>query len=228
MGCAAGPFPKAISTTAAPVRPWQMPTSEYPSQRLYRLSIEGKKGSGSAKVTLRYWAPGEYEARAADALGRPIWVVAVDRGGVMMVDERAHTYCEGRETLRLPVLDFGPLPLEALPRLLIGRLPLPPATRSEAGDWSQGRFHFTDSRGRSWRGELENGWPLHWTMGDPEPLVWWQGSARGGVLSRRGGGQVRWRQEVREPLPPTILASRPSLSPPTAFEKVRCHEPALP
>lgn len=228
VACAAGPAPNAAAPTQLEAPPWQMPRNEYPSQRLFRVAVAGKQGGGSARVTLRYWVPGEYEARAADALGRPLWLLSVYRGRELVIDFRAQTYCDGQDSMRLPLIDFGPLPDDALPRLLIGRLPLPPDTRT-AYVWKRnGSFQFTDAMGRKWRGQLRGGWPVHWVVGDPEPLIWWRRSESGGILSRRGGGQIRWRQEVREAFAPSGRSAHPQLVPPAGFDKVSCDEPALP
>lgn len=228
VGCATGPAPKVAVPTQIEIPPWQMPRSEYPSQRLFRVDVAGKQGGGSARVTLRYWVPGEYEARAADALGRPLWLLSVYRGRELVVDLRARTFCEGQDGMRLPVIDFGPLPYDALPRLLIGRLPLPPDTRRDLVWTRNGSFQFTDGLGREWHGELKDGWPVHWVVGNPGPLIWWRRSGSGGILSRRGGGQIRWRQEVREPFTPKSRSAHPQVVPPKGFEKVSCDEPALP
>jgi len=145
-----------------------------------------------------------------------------------MLDLRARTYCRSQRILRFPVLDFGPLPLVALPRLLIGRLPVPPAAGQPVAWKGDGEFRFSDAEGRVWSGKLEDGWPVRWAVGDPEPLVWWRRSAGGDILSRRGGGQVRWHQEVSEKLPRGNGSTRPSLVPPADFKKARCDESSLP
>ncbi|HVR09937.1 MAG TPA: hypothetical protein VMW75_17975, partial [Thermoanaerobaculia bacterium] len=112
---------------AAAPAPWQVPAAAYGSQILYRVAVSGAEGEGSLKLTLRLASPERYQAQAVDPLGRAIWGLDVDGDRGLWLDHRAHAYCRLAGALDLAFLPLGPLSLSALPPLLLGRLPVPPA-----------------------------------------------------------------------------------------------------
>jgi hypothetical protein len=104
-----------------------VPAAAYGSQILYRVAVSGAEGEGSLKLTLRLASPARYQAQAVDPLGRAIWGLDVDGDRGLWLDHRAHTYCRLAGAPDLAFLPLGPLSLAALPPLLLGRLPVPPA-----------------------------------------------------------------------------------------------------
>ncbi len=103
-----------------------------------------------------------------DPLGRVVWGldVAADRG--LWVDHRNHTYCRLDGPLDLAFLPLGPLSLSALPPLLLGRLPAPPADAASATPGGTGTLTYRD--------------PLRSAQGRPGAL------ARGAARTAAAGG----------------------------------------
>lgn len=231
-GCAtpyqAPPRTAAKPPAAQPEPPaWQIPAELYRTQILYSASISGAEGEGSLKLTLRLASPERYQAEAVDPLGRVIWGLDVDSDRGLWLDHRSHTYCRLDGPLDLAFLPLGPLSLSALPPLLLGRLPAPPAdpasVASEATAAGGARtISYRDAAGRRWSAALRGGgqvasWGL-WQDEAAGPILSWVSSGGWAILSdRRKGVQVRWREVLREPLRQVA-----PMSPPGEYREAAC------
>jgi hypothetical protein len=207
---------EAAAATAAAISPWQVPAAAYGSQILYRVGVAGPEGEGSLKLTLRLASPERYQAQAVDPLGRAVWGLDVEGDRGLWLDHRGHRYCRLSGALDLAFLPLGPLTLSALPPLLLGRLPVPPAdpaivsrgTSSAGGGSGNGAggdtVAYRDAAGRGWSAALRGGQVVSWGLwqdATAAPILSWANSGSWSVLSdRRKGVEVRWREAVREPL----------------------------
>jgi hypothetical protein len=212
----AGAPREVISATAtAAISPWQVPAAAYGSQILYRVGVAGPEGEGSLKLTLRLASPERYQAQAVDPLGRAVWGLDVEGDRGLWLDHRGHRYCRLSGALDLAFLPLGPLSLSALPPLLLGRLPVPPADpaivsrgSSPGGGGGAGAggdtVAYHDAAGRGWSAALRGGQVVSWGLwqdATPAPILSWANSGSWSVLSdRRKGVEVRWQEAVREPL----------------------------
>lgn len=205
---ASAPREGATTTPTAVTSPWQVPAAAYGSQILYRVGVAGPEGEGSLKLTLRLASPERYQAQAVDPLGRAVWGLDVEGDRGLWLDHRGHRYCRLSGALDLAFLPLGPLSLSALPPLLLGRLPVPPAdpatvsrgTPPAGGD----TVAYRDAAGRGWSAALRGGQVVSWGLwqdATAAPILSWANSGSWSVLSdRRKGMEVRWREAVREPL----------------------------
>lgn len=211
---------------------WEVPASAYGQQTLYRVMVTGAEGQGSLKLTLRLAAPHRYQAQAADPLGRALWSLDVDDASGLWLDHRARVYCHLAGVLDLKFLPLRPLSLDALPPLLLGRLPVAPADpatvkmRPLSGAGTGGadsEIAYDDTAGRAWTALLRDGQPLSWGLHDsaPGPVLSWLASGGWSVLmDRRKGVEVRWRQALREHLAPLA-----PLVPPADYRAGSCTPP---
>lgn len=182
----------AIAPPAEPESP-----APPPSQSLLRVDYHGPDGQGRLRLVLRRWSSDRFRLDADDLLGRALWTLRVAGDGLTLIDHRARAYCRGTADVSIPERGLSHVPVRALAGVLLGELPVAPPPGAGGGD----RVDFVDARGRRWTATLDGGAPVSWAMwGDGEPLVWWQGDARGGILSHRAGGQFRWRVAVSEEL----------------------------
>lgn len=203
---AGAPQAAATATATAAISPWQVPAAAYGSQILYRVGVAGPEGEGSLKLTLRLASPERYQAQAVDPLGRAVWGLDVEGDRGLWLDHRGHRYCRLSGALDLAFLPLGPLSLSALPPLLLGRLPVPPADPAIVvrGTTPADTVAYRDAAGRGWSAVLRGGqivsWGL-WQDATAAPILAWANSGSWSVLSdRRKGVEVRWREAVREPL----------------------------
>ncbi len=195
---AGGRAPASVASPPAGA-PWELPSSAFPSQRLYQGSYRGPEGGGSFRATLRLLARGRFRLDASDRLGRLLWSIDVDGDRAWWVDHHAGTWCPQLSRLVLPGLGAGPVAATALPALLIGALPVEPASGSVVAN--DGQLELTDAGGRRWSATLRRGRLSAWTVAEGgEPLWWWRRQDRGGILSQRQGRQLRWQEVVAEPL----------------------------
>jgi hypothetical protein len=219
--------------------PWEVPPEAYGTQTLYRVAVTGAEGQGSLKLTLRLAAAGRYQAQAVDPLGRALWSLDVEGGKGFWLDHRARLFCRLENAFDLAFLPLGPLTLDALPPLLLGRLPVAPADPAllqtvalqpapgtpEGGGRRQAdaEIAYGDAAGRRWTAVLRDGQPISWGLWqDPQagPILSWLDSGGWAVLSdRRKGVQVRWRQTLREALRTPLT---PPSSPPADYRPGQC------
>jgi hypothetical protein len=198
--------------------PWQIPESLLASQRLYRVSYQGPEGKLTFRLTLYLERAEVYQMQASDALGRPIFSLAIEEGGgAIFLDHREQRYCRSLSSAEQRYVPLAHLPLLALPKLLLGVLPMPPA-REFIRD--EGRVSYQDAQGYLWSARLEANRLESWSLAENgEAIAWWQRSDGVGIFSdRRGGQQVRFTEQVVEKL------SRP-LAPveaPSAYREDLC------
>ncbi|MEM6455074.1 MAG: hypothetical protein AAF772_08265 [Acidobacteriota bacterium] len=207
--------------------PWTVPTDALASQRLYRVNYAGPEGQLRFKLTLYLMQADRYRMTAADMLGRRLWTLGVDGADALWVDHRAGWACRADGTRSLELLPLTRLPLDALPKLLLGRVPAVPATELARNAQN---VSYRDARDQRWSAGLSADGALRWwTLSAlDEPVAWWrlidEGRRPVHVFSdRRGQQQVRWREVIREaivrvpdggpvpgpsPPPPCTAASR--------------------
>ncbi len=157
---------------------------------------------------LRLADAGRYRLTIADRLGRPLYTVDAGAGGGFLLDHREQRVCPLSPDVRLEELPIDPLPLSALPAVLLGRLPAAPHGARPAARGTE--LAYRDAAGRRWTATLGpaaasgggGGAPLRWTLWDGgEPAVWWRLLDDRSMLSdRRRGLQMTWREVGREPL----------------------------
>jgi hypothetical protein len=189
----------------------ELPAEALGTQRLYRAAYGGPEGDGSFRATLRLVAPERFDLRIADRLGRPLWTLRVEGAGGWWQDHRREVACRDLGALVLPGLAGAPVEARALPRLLLGLLPVDAEASGEAspGD-AGGEVELRDAQGRVWTVASAGGRPERWTLADADgPLWWWRRDGRGGVLSGRQGRQLRWQEAVVEPLAGLPAAALP-------------------
>lgn len=190
-------------TATPPVAPAVQPVgvsakAEVPpggEQSLYRLTYDSGEGRTSLKAVLRQEGPdGRFQLVFSDVAGRRVWSLDHRPREAILVDHRSGTFCRSGPDLRLPEVHPQELPLSAVPRVLAGRLPMDGKTEI-VGD------EIVDSAGRRWRTKSQEGELVAWSLLDAGgPALWWARDRDGGLLSRRGGVQYRWRLIVREAL----------------------------
>jgi hypothetical protein len=219
--CAPGPRPAPVAIPAG-LAPWELPPGAYPSQTLLRARVRGPEGEGRFRLVLRLASPSRYQLAAADALGRAAWSLDVEGGRAILLDHRRERTCAYRERLTLPRIRLGSLALDAVPRLLLGRLPGVPAGPAPAAD---GPIAYRDARGRQWTARVEAGRPVAWTMTEEgTPILWWRRADGEEILSHRDGLQLRLEATVREPLAGPLTP----LEAPAGYREGGCDEPGLP
>ncbi len=212
-GCTALPAPRPVPPPAAGTP--ANPAAAEARQRLYRVQYDGPAGHGGLRLVLRLAAPERFQIAASDSLGRAVWSLDHAPGTAALVDHRERLYCVTDSDLRMPEVALAPLPLTALPRVLAGRLPVPPPAGTDPAepDWR-------DGQGRRWTARLEESEPASWTLWEEgEPRLWWLRQPRGGILSHRDGSQFRWRGVVDEPLAGGSLTP---FTPPDGYERGAC------
>lgn len=220
-GCASGPTPGPATPAAGKgrwklgtgsaqgqVAPWQVAPGDLGTQRLFRVHYEGPEGKVGLKMTLYLQSTEHFRLDAADSLGRRVWSLSVEPGDrAVWLNHRQKEYCRVYSHRRQTFLPIAHLPLQALPNLLLGRLPAEPVGKAEQGD---GKVSYRDARGQTWNAQQQDeGGLLWWSLvQEGEAVAWWRRLEKESIFSdRRGGQQVRWRQQVSEALerPPAPL-----------------------
>lgn len=116
----------------------------------------------------------------------------------------------------MPIAD---LPLRALPKLLLGRLPAEPAVGLEQ---TLDRIAFRDVRGQLWNGGLADGGLAWWSLvEDGEAVAWWRREDAEAVFADlRGGQELRFSELVRE----ALAAPLDPLAVPGRYRAITCAE----
>jgi len=225
-GCATAGRAPAPLPVGEGVAAWELPAAALGTQRLFRVSYDGPDGDGSFRLTLRLAAPDRYQVVAVDPLGRSLWTLDAAAGEGLWIDHRARAACRLAGSFDVVASRLTPFPLAALPALLLGRLPEPPAEGGgPEGDPTAGdaeRLEYVDASGRRWTATLDPAGPRSWSFSDPgdeTPSVFWSRTDRGEAYlsDRLRGVQLRWRETVAEP-----LAALAPLAVPAAFAEVDC------
>jgi hypothetical protein len=200
---------------------WVVPERLVGTQHLFRVTLSGQGAGGNGRLSLVLAAPDRYQLKAADAFGRGLWSFEFSPAGWLFVDAGRQLYCRGSGAPALPEVDLGVLPPEGLPALLLGFLPVPPATLYE----SAATLDWLDASGRRWTARRDHTRTVAWTLWqDERPLAWWTRVEDGGILSHRNGLQLRWREVAGEPVPGPVAA----LAPPMGYQETSCDELDLP
>ncbi|MEM6797841.1 MAG: hypothetical protein AAF725_27985, partial [Acidobacteriota bacterium] len=221
-GCAGSSISLLPGSSRTPeVEPmWRLPADAYPTQRLYRANYQGEEGKLGFKLTL-YLADAErYRMEAADTLGRKVWSLDYDPATrATFLDHRQELYCTSTGGGRQTFVPIAHLPLAALPRLILGRMPGEP--EGEVAE-AEGKISYVDARGQRWNGLAENGALSWWSLIlDGEAVAWWRRGERRFIFSdRRGGQQVTWREQVSE----ALGRPREPLVVPPAYPKGVCDQ----
>ena len=198
---------------------WQLPASSFPSQRLYRIQYDGPEGNVGLRLTLYLAGTHHYRMDAADSLGRRVWSLAVEPGDrAIWLDHRKKVFCRVYAASEQAFVPIAQLPLVSLPNLMLGRLPEVPASELSEGE---GKISYRDAKGRTWNAQGNELGDLTWwsMLEGGEPVAWWRVVEGQHVFSdRRGGQQVRWTEQIREPLQTPL---RP-LEVPAAYREGAC------
>lgn len=180
--------------------PWRIPDTSYPTQRLYRVKYDGPQGKLGFKLTLYLEGEEEFRMQGADALGRKAWDLEVDADDrALWIDHRNREYCEASAASRLAIVPLARLPLVALPKLLLGRLPSRPAADLRR---TATAVYYRDARGHLWNGGFVDDHLAWWTLVDgTETVSTWRLEEKESVfVDLEGEQRLRWREVVREPL----------------------------
>jgi hypothetical protein len=224
--------PTGAPVTVSVAAPWALPESELGNQSLFRIQYGGERGDGALRAVLRLEAADRYQIAASDPLGRQVWTLSVAPERALWLDHRGRRACPVGTEIQIPDLGLPPLPLAAVPGLLLGRLPLVPgaglaaaagvehAPNGEVRE-SDRRWSWRRGSGPSDRERLE-AWTLYQ---NGTPVLWWRRDGDGGILSaRRQGAQLRWQRVVSEPLTgPTVPPA-----PPADYRSNECDAVTLP
>lgn len=228
--CATVPTSAPVAVSVAP--PWALPESELGKQSLFRIQYGGERGDGALRAVLRLEAADHYQVAASDPLGRQVWTLSVAPDRALWLDHRGRRACPVGTEIQIPDLGLPPLPLAAVPGLLLGRLPLVPgaglAAAAGVEQAQEGELRQSDRRW-SWRrssgpSDLDrlDAWTLYQNA---TPVLWWRRDGDGGILSaRRQGAQLRWQRVVSEPLTGATVPA----APPDDYRSNQCDADTLP
>ncbi len=206
FACLPAPAPRLPSESGG--RAWEIPPAAFATQRLYRVGYQGPEGKLGLRLTLYLVGPSDFRMDAADGVGRRVFSLEVRSSAAaagaaptaLWLDHRNKVYCRLSPSGLPRDLPLANLPLEALPRLLLGVMPAPPASElAEHG----GKLSFRDAAGQEWSGSVGAGGRLEaWTLSEAgQPIAWWQRQPSETIYSdRRAGLQVRLEEHVVEPL----------------------------
>lgn len=198
LGCLPPGRPAMLPKEGAP---WEIAPTAQMSQHLYRISYQGPEGKLSFKLTLYFGDATRFRMDGADTVGRRLFSLELQTGGAALwLDHRNEEYCRLAAADLPRALPLARLPLEALPRLLFGRMPATPAGQLSL---EADKVSYLDAAGRSWNGVLDaEGRLASWTVKEGEESVaWWTRQGGEGIYSdRKAGLQVRIVEQVAEKL----------------------------
>ncbi len=223
LGCASGSLGELLGnppSSPGSAEMWQIPPEAYPTQRLYRIRYQGPDDERAGfKLTLYLVGERQYRMLAADGLGRKLWSLDLDAtGNATWLDHRNREFCHLGPADRLGFLPIARLPLVALPRLLLGRMPTEPKANLEIFDT---HLTFLDAEGQRWNGSFRSDELQWWSQleGD-ESIAWWRREDdQGGTYAHRSSQQqLRWKEVVRE----TLTAPLEPLEIPRRFSESFC------
>lgn len=200
-GCAGAVRPHLPAEGPA-VAPWDLPANQWGRQSLFRLHVEGPEGEATLRLLLRLSTPTRFQLVISDRLGRAVYGLETADGVGRLIDHQHQRVCPLGASFELEGVPLDPVPLDALPALLLGRVPAHPAA-VVAELPLDGEAVFEDARGRRWSVTLEGGEPVAWSLSElSQPALWWRRAGRQSLLSDRVRGvQLSWEATLREPLP---------------------------
>ena len=180
---------------------WEVPEEAYPTQRLYRMRYRGPEDERAGfKLTLYLVGQAQYRMLAADSLGRKLWSLDLDaEGRATWLNYREKEFCHLGAADSLGFLPIARLPMVALPRLLLGRMPTEPRASLEKYET---HLTFLDVEGQRWNGSFQDGELQWWSQVEGEEnIAWWRREEQGGSYIHRSSQQeLRWKEIVREPM----------------------------
>ena len=184
----------------------KLDSSDFPTQRVFTMKLDAPEGAGTLRLLLLLESPSRFRLQAHDRiLNRRVWGLDVEAERGVALDHRAKTYCEIHgDHVEIRALPLGPLPWSNVPRLLLGQLPLEPASSPEwaaSPDTSQ-QANFLDAWGRRVDATFENTMLSQWRVTrDAQARVFYQVDGADRVLSAPEEQlQLRWRERRLEPL----------------------------
>jgi hypothetical protein len=190
-----------------------LPAESLGTQRLLRAQYDGPEGRAGFKMVLRLERDDRYDLSAVDGAGRALWLLQARGAEGLFQDVAEERYCRLRTAAALPGGLGLDLPLAALPRMLLGRMPVEiPSAEAVNGSWKDGE--------RKWAWSAPDGELAQWTLWERgEPAVWWSRRGAEATLSVRWRAtQVRWQSSVTEPIGKPLAA----LAPPAGYEEGPC------
>jgi hypothetical protein len=205
--------------TAVGIEPsWALAATDLGTQTLFRVRYKGPEGDGGLRLILRLDTNDRFQLVASNVLGKAVWSMETYDQQVLLVDHSEKTYCETGMDLVLPEVALDPLPVKALPGVLLGYLPVAIGADSVTGD---GKIDFIDADLRRWTGSFEAGKPSSWMLWErDQPVLWWSRQDKGGILSHRQGVQFRWKSVVSE----SLEGGFERLAVPESYKRAACHE----
>lgn len=200
-GCRSAAAPRTAVVGHEP--PWEVPADELRRQSLYRVQLRAGEERGTLRLVLRLWDPERFELAASDALGRTLWTLRAAGGSATWSDRERDSACALATDRAIRWPRFGlTLPASYLPRLLLGRLPEPPAGASDADPAAEKEVPTTG--GRRLRYRVTAGLPITWTLlsATSDAVLSWSREGDGGRLEAAGSErlEIRWRRVSREPV----------------------------
>lgn len=201
-------------------QPWVLPESVFPSQRLYRLRYEDRVDRVDLKLALYLESRERFRLQTTADLGRKLWTLEVEGDEALWIDHREATVCRTARAGELRIVPLGGLPVVAVPRVLLGLLPMPPAEPPRRPP-EEASLAYDDAFGRTWNAGFEATPPegdrwgavRWWSLVEAgEPTVWWRWHDGAAVLvDEPAGRQLRWGELAREMLasplgPPQVPA----------------------
>ncbi len=208
---------------------WGIPPGAYPAQRLYRMDAETTRDRATLRAVLRIERPDRYRLTLSDRLGRTLFTLDAGPDSGWLLDHRARRACPLAEVEALRDVPLGPLAPEALPSVLLGRVPAVPTGPVTVE--ATGRLSYRDVRGWRWSVRFEEvpaptgdgtggRRVLGWTARRRgRSILWWRRDGAEGLLSDRERGlQLRWHEVAREPLAEKL----PPPGVPSGFERGVC------
>jgi hypothetical protein len=211
-GCASGDASTVRARTAS-ATPWVVPREEHDTQRLLRARLDSVEGRGRFRLLLRLRDPSRYQIRATHPLfNRRLWSLDVDGASAVLVDHHQHAVCRYQDEAEIGAIPLGPFPFASLPALLLGYLPLPPATEPERP--TPDVLAFDDALGRRWHAVLDRGAVRRWEVASEQGgVVAWERTAGEGVeagwsilTAEEEELDLRWRETLREQLAEPMVA----------------------
>ena len=153
-------------------------------------------------MLLRLESLARYRIDATHPLfNRPLWSLSVADGEALLVDYLQKAHCRYQGEVEVAAIPLGPFAFGTLPSLLLGYLPVAPATILRNTDEV---LEYRDPDERRWlvvrEGGGVKGWQL-WRTAGSSPVTWSTEGSWVTLSSPDDELYLRWRQTVRESSP---------------------------